>query len=69
MSIYASMAEFTDQLVKNHGYAYATGYLSSTISGLGYELNLNRRQIARLEQLIAQRTADIIKQNQEVSAG
>ena len=69
MSIYSNANELIDALVQHKGYAYATGYLTSVITSLGYELNLNRRQTERLALLLSQRAAEVIKQNQEVSTG
>lgn len=69
MSIYSNANELIDALVQHKGYAYATGYLTSVITSLGYELNLTQRQVERLALLLHRRTAEVIKQNQEVSSG
>lgn len=69
MSIYNNTNELIDALVQHKGYAYATGYLSSVITSLGWELNLTQRQVERLALLLDKRTVEVIKQNQEVSTG
>ena len=69
MSIYSNASELTDALVRYNNYAYATGYLTSVITSLGWELNLTQRQVERLALLLDKRTAEVIKQNQEVSTG
>lgn len=56
---YANADVLVDTLIAENGYAYATGYLTSIISSMGYELNLTKRQMKLLEELLEKRTAEI----------